>query len=367
MINLKEYLKRACTLEQDVYEKTERIKHTENELLKLGKEVAKKKQELKLRQSVLVGDMNKTLKEQKIANEPPQKSSFNYLFSDTITFFSYIAIAILLYHVILRIGVGYLYPFVFQQAISVNPTIIHLVATLVTNILPSLIIATCCYYFKEYHFGVSYGIAHIILQIYSFYLTFAYVPNLEKIYSIIYIAMAILLLIDVSICTLFCLYINYTENKYIAMQKTEKSARVKELNNILLKQKEKVDNMSKQIAQYEKDSLNEIANVEKKINILKSELTVIKIKLMEHYNQNVIHPKYRNWVAVATIYEYLDTGICRELTGPNGAYKFYEEDLRAQRIAGSVNELRIKAVSACSMQSSLKRKIDDIISKLNRD
>lgn len=57
------------------------------------------------------------------------------------------------------------------------------------------------------------------------------------------------------------------------------------------------------------------------------------LKLLEHvYEKNIIHPKYRDFVAISQIYEYIDTGRCTELEGPNGAYNLYESELRQNTI-----------------------------------
>lgn len=50
------------------------------------------------------------------------------------------------------------------------------------------------------------------------------------------------------------------------------------------------------------------------------------------YAVGLIHPKYRKLVAVATFYDYFDTGRCSALTGPGGAYDTYEYEQRMGRI-----------------------------------
>ena len=54
------------------------------------------------------------------------------------------------------------------------------------------------------------------------------------------------------------------------------------------------------------------------------------------YDENVIFPKYRNMVAIITINEYLMSGRCFELEGPNGAYNLYEMELRQNIIIGQL-------------------------------
>ena len=55
------------------------------------------------------------------------------------------------------------------------------------------------------------------------------------------------------------------------------------------------------------------------------------------YSVNMIFPKYRNLVAISTIYEYFITGRCNELTGANGAYNLYESELRQNLIIGKLD------------------------------
>lgn len=54
--------------------------------------------------------------------------------------------------------------------------------------------------------------------------------------------------------------------------------------------------------------------------------------LKKIYSANIIHPKYRKFIAVAQIYEYFETGRCSELEGPHGAYNLYENELRLNTI-----------------------------------
>lgn len=61
--------------------------------------------------------------------------------------------------------------------------------------------------------------------------------------------------------------------------------------------------------------------------------------LNEHYGQNILFPKYRNMVAITTINEYLMSGRCYELEGPNGAYNLYEMELRQNIIVGQLSSI----------------------------
>ena len=57
------------------------------------------------------------------------------------------------------------------------------------------------------------------------------------------------------------------------------------------------------------------------------------------YSQNIVYSKYRNLIAIATIYEYFESGRCCELEGSNGAYNLYENELRANIIIGSLSQI----------------------------
>ena len=55
------------------------------------------------------------------------------------------------------------------------------------------------------------------------------------------------------------------------------------------------------------------------------------------YSADIIYPKYRNLPALTSMYEYLITGRCEELTGPHGAYNLYEDELRKDMIISQMN------------------------------
>lgn len=57
------------------------------------------------------------------------------------------------------------------------------------------------------------------------------------------------------------------------------------------------------------------------------------------YNIGWVYPKYRNFVAISAIYEYLASGRCTELTGPNGAYNLYEAELRQNMIIAKLDQV----------------------------
>ena len=83
---------------------------------------------------------------------------------------------------------------------------------------------------------------------------------------------------------------------------------------------------------YDKTTNVETAN-------LNGSLYKLEKSLKQLYDVNIIYPKYRNLIAIATIYEYFASGRCTELEGPNGAYNLYENELRANIIIGSLGKI----------------------------
>ena len=65
----------------------------------------------------------------------------------------------------------------------------------------------------------------------------------------------------------------------------------------------------------------------------------LRAALQRLYDINVIFPKYRNLVAISMIYEYLSSGRCDRLDGPDGAYNLYEIELRQNIIIGQLSSI----------------------------
>ena len=55
------------------------------------------------------------------------------------------------------------------------------------------------------------------------------------------------------------------------------------------------------------------------------------------YSVDVIYPKYHTLPALTSIYEYLVTGRCEELSGAHGAYNLYEDEIRKDTIISQLN------------------------------
>lgn len=76
----------------------------------------------------------------------------------------------------------------------------------------------------------------------------------------------------------------------------------------------------------------EITNSEK----LLGDLIAAKNRM---YGLNVIHPKYRNLVAISAFYDYLMTGRCSMLTGNGGAYNLFEAESKTKLIMDRISDI----------------------------
>lgn len=87
----------------------------------------------------------------------------------------------------------------------------------------------------------------------------------------------------------------------------------KEKKNRIAAEIEKIHNKNMEC----QDNIEKLNDTKAKLNGYISE----KEKALKTiYDYNIIHPSYRNFYGISKIYHLLDTGICEELTGINGAY-----------------------------------------------
>ena len=82
------------------------------------------------------------------------------------------------------------------------------------------------------------------------------------------------------------------------------------------------------------------------------------------YSQNIIHPKYRNFIAVASLYDYFDTGRVDALEGPYGAYNLFESELRMNMIICKLDEISRNLNLIRQNQYALYREMTEIDHKL---
>ena len=61
-----------------------------------------------------------------------------------------------------------------------------------------------------------------------------------------------------------------------------------------------------------------------------------------YYDKNIIYPKYRGLIPVASIYDYFKSGCCDCLTGHEGAYNKFDNELRMNLIISKLDDVLYK-------------------------
>lgn len=91
------------------------------------------------------------------------------------------------------------------------------------------------------------------------------------------------------------------------------------------------------------------------------------------YAYNVIFPKYRNYIMVSSIYEYICAGRCTTLEGHEGAYNILELEIRLDRIITQLDDIlrdlaaiRANQYTLYSCPQEANRKIDTIMQEESR-
>lgn len=83
------------------------------------------------------------------------------------------------------------------------------------------------------------------------------------------------------------------------------------------------------------------------------------------YAENFIYPKYRNIVAVSSIYEYLDSGRCNQLEGADGAYNLFELEVRLDKIITKMDIIISRLEQIMTSQFYLYTAIKDLNTKID--
>ena len=108
-------------------------------------------------------------------------------------------------------------------------------------------------------------------------------------------------------------------------------------------------------AQLEADKLETVEQLRKAVHIRES-----------LYSLDIVFPKYRNLAAIATMSEYLETGRCEGLKGPDGAYNLYESEMRANRVIDQLDEVNRNLKQIMSNQYLLYQSFEDMSQTLDR-
>lgn len=82
------------------------------------------------------------------------------------------------------------------------------------------------------------------------------------------------------------------------------------------------------------------------------------------YKKDYIYEKYHNLPAMTSIYEYLLTGRCDELSGPHGAYNLYEDEVRKDTVISQLNTVIANLEQIKQNQYMLYQQVKTVQSEL---
>lgn len=103
----------------------------------------------------------------------------------------------------------------------------------------------------------------------------------------------------------------------------------------------------------------------KNIKLMDAKKTESERALDKLYALDVIYPKYRSLPALTSIYEYLVIGRCNSLTGPDGAYNLYENEIRANAIIWQLSVVIKQLEQIKQNQYALYQQVKEIQSRTN--
>jgi hypothetical protein len=152
-------------------------------------------------------------------------------------------------------------------------------------------------------------------------------------------------------------------------------------NNNINKAKEEY---TQAVEKYNQDKLLAEEQYQREYNIAKAKTDEAKqaanqfdntIKEIEEtlkrlYDVNLIFPKYRNMVAMCTIYEYFASGRVTTLEGPDGAYNLYESELRQNLIINKLDTIVSQLEQIKENQYTLYielKKTNDVLKNISND
>ena len=94
-----------------------------------------------------------------------------------------------------------------------------------------------------------------------------------------------------------------------------------------------------EIQRYRKNLLEKGKTLNDEYALLADERKKTKAVLNKFYSTNVIYPKYRSLPAIASLFEYMLSERCYGLTGHEGAYNLYENELRLGHIISTLDSI----------------------------
>lgn len=108
-----------------------------------------------------------------------------------------------------------------------------------------------------------------------------------------------------------------------------------------------------------------IPALEKEIANCNDEIDKAEKKRSSYYSVNVLYPKYQALIPVCTMYEYFDSGRVDTLTGHEGAYNLYENELHLKIIVSKLTEISEKLDRISANQQAILSRLNSLNSRVN--
>ena len=102
------------------------------------------------------------------------------------------------------------------------------------------------------------------------------------------------------------------------------------------------------------------------LNKTKEQLASTQQVLSKLYSLNIIHPEFRNIVAVSSFYQYVDTGMCDKLEGHEGAYTLYLHESWYRTLSSQIENIIDRLDQIQSNQFVLYRAVKSANEKIDR-
>lgn len=201
-------------------------------------------------------------------------------------------------------------------------------------------------YFGDWEFGETYGCAYIISFILCcifFGNMWSHMPIILGIICVVFSSFLGGFLVALPVSAMFYIGV-FIYNKHNAPKNYEK-----EMNIYVT-----------QVKQDESRVRNELKiknNILMKRDILESSLESTQKLLENLYSYNIVYKKYRNIVAITMFCEYLESGICTQLKGHEGAYNQFEKELRDRIIIAELRTISNQLESIQQTQYMLYEEI----------
>lgn len=123
--------------------------------------------------------------------------------------------------------------------------------------------------------------------------------------------------------------------KYTIQRKIEN----KKIDNEKQEYSKEIDRYNADVDAYNLTQKAQRKDLKERKNAANKQLQETNELLQKLYSLDVVHKKYQNFVAIATICEYFETGRCNSFDGYTGAYNIYEQETRQDIIISRLEDI----------------------------